>query len=107
MDDDDDFFAFLDSDSLEPAPSATSKIPAAPKKSFFHPETVKQVMRLYFNDDRTKMMPEALKLLTGLFQAFVEEALQRVVRQAEIDHVDVITPEHFQKILPQLMLDFT
>lgn len=68
MDDDDDFFAFLKADSADAATSSTSKSVAAPKQSYFHSETVKQVMRLYFNDDRTKLSPETLKLMTGLFQ---------------------------------------
>uniref|UniRef100_A0A3Q2QHK2 Centromere protein X n=1 Tax=Fundulus heteroclitus TaxID=8078 RepID=A0A3Q2QHK2_FUNHE len=49
--------------------------------------------------DATLLMREMLKI-------FVKEAALRSLRQAEAEDCNQVEIEHFEKILPQLLLDF-
>uniref|UniRef100_A0A3P8RYN2 Centromere protein X n=1 Tax=Amphiprion percula TaxID=161767 RepID=A0A3P8RYN2_AMPPE len=49
--------------------------------------------------DATLLMAEMLKI-------FVQEAAVRSQKQAEAEDCDQVDIEHFEKILPQLLLDF-
>ncbi|KAL8161358.1 hypothetical protein V2J09_012847, partial [Rumex salicifolius] len=48
----------------------------------------------------------ALKLSCELLKIFVEEAVQRAAAIAEAEGLTKIEPSHFERILPQLLLDF-
>uniref|UniRef100_A0A8C1NGM6 Centromere protein X n=1 Tax=Cyprinus carpio TaxID=7962 RepID=A0A8C1NGM6_CYPCA len=49
---------------------------------------------------------DAVILVAELLKVFVEEATRRAVKQADSEDCDTIDIEHFEKILPQLLLDF-
>lgn len=69
-------------------------------------ETVKLFFTQYFKEQKTKLSPEALKLITRLLELFVEEATDRATEQAKKENVNEVDIEHLEKILPQLLLDF-
>ncbi|XP_048606202.1 protein MHF2 homolog [Brassica napus] len=48
----------------------------------------------------------ALKLSCELLKSFVSEAVQRAAIIAEAEGMDKIEASHFERILPQLLLDF-
>ncbi|KAH3863364.1 centromere protein X-like [Dreissena polymorpha] len=72
----------------------------------FKQKTVQSIMQQYFKDEKTKMNTEALSLLTEVITIFVQEAITRTAKQAKKDGEDEVTLEQFEKILPQLLLDF-
>uniref|UniRef100_A0A8C2ZUA0 Centromere protein X n=1 Tax=Cyclopterus lumpus TaxID=8103 RepID=A0A8C2ZUA0_CYCLU len=49
---------------------------------------------------------DATLLMTELLKIFVQEAAVRSLKQAESEDCDRVDVEHFEKILPQLLLDF-
>uniref|UniRef100_A0A672GN99 Centromere protein X n=1 Tax=Salarias fasciatus TaxID=181472 RepID=A0A672GN99_SALFA len=49
---------------------------------------------------------EAALLMAELLKVFVQEAAMRSLKQAEAEDCDQVDIEHFEKILPQLLLDF-
>ena len=55
----------------------------------------------------TKLMPNALSASSVLIRAFVEEAIHRAAAEAEESGDTEVTEVHLEKILPQLLLDFT
>ena len=55
----------------------------------------------------TKMMPQAIALSSVFIRAFVEEAWHRAAAEAEESGDEQVTEVHLEKILPQLLLDFT
>ncbi|XP_053391610.1 centromere protein X-like isoform X1 [Mercenaria mercenaria] len=71
----------------------------------FKQKTVQQILQQYFKDDKTKMTAESLALVTEVATVFVAEAVGRTVRQAKKDGDNELSLEHFEKILPQLLLD--
>ncbi|XP_053391616.1 centromere protein X-like isoform X2 [Mercenaria mercenaria] len=70
----------------------------------FKQKTVQQILQQYFKDDKTKMTAESLALVTEVATVFVA-AVGRTVRQAKKDGDNELSLEHFEKILPQLLLD--
>ncbi|XP_062569667.1 centromere protein X-like [Saccostrea cucullata] len=72
----------------------------------FKERTVQNILLQFFRDDRTKVNAEALNLMTELLNIFVSEAVLRTVNEAKKDHQDQIPLDYFEKILPQLLLDF-
>lgn len=48
----------------------------------------------------------ALKVSCELLRIFVTEAVQRAAFIAEAEEATVIEPTHFERVLPQLLLDF-
>lgn len=69
-------------------------------------ETVKLFLGQYFKEQKTKLSPEALNLVTKLLELFVQEAADRATEQARKENVTAVDIEHLEKILPQLLLDF-
>ena len=66
------------------------------------------VTRNFTNKPKTKISVDAQKMMTELVRLFVMEACARAAEQAcEYEGVNEVTPEHLQKILPQLLFDFT
>uniref|UniRef100_A0A4W6G1D6 Centromere protein X n=1 Tax=Lates calcarifer TaxID=8187 RepID=A0A4W6G1D6_LATCA len=49
---------------------------------------------------------DAALLMAEMLKIFVEEAAVRSQKQAESEDCDEVEIEHFEKILPQLLLDF-
>ncbi|XP_070378965.1 centromere protein X-like [Dermacentor albipictus] len=80
--------------------------PLIPRTTTFKVKTIQELMKLNFEDDKTRISADALKLLAEFFRVFTMEAVERATEQAKVQCDNVVTTEHVEKILPQLMLDF-
>ena len=69
-------------------------------------ETIKSFLLKHFKEDKTRVSSDVVLMMKLLIEIFVEEALQRANRQAELESSGNIDIEHLEKILPQLLLDF-
>ncbi|XP_057204439.1 centromere protein X [Triplophysa rosa] len=72
----------------------------------FKKETISKLLTLSFKEDKTKVSSDAVVLVGEMLRVFVEEATRRSVKQAINEDCDTVNIEHFEKILPQLLLDF-
>ncbi|XP_068435475.1 centromere protein X [Clinocottus analis] len=72
----------------------------------FKKETVSKLLSEFFKEDKTRLSGDATLLMTELLKIFVQEAAVRSLKQAESEDCDQVDVEHFEKILPQLLLDF-
>ncbi len=72
----------------------------------FKQETVQKLLANAFKEEKTKLPADMAKLVAEVMKVFVQEACCRAKANAEAESSDVITIEHFEKILPQLLLDF-
>ncbi|XP_024128263.1 centromere protein X [Oryzias melastigma] len=73
---------------------------------FFKKETVHKLLSSFFKEEKTKLSSEAALLMAEMLKVFVQEAAIRSQKQAESEECDQVDIEHFEKILPQLLLDF-
>ncbi|NP_001289984.1 centromere protein X [Danio rerio] len=72
----------------------------------FKKETVAKLLSRSFREDKTRVSSDAVVLVAEMLKVFVEEATRRAIKQASSEDCDTVTIEHFEKILPQLLLDF-
>ncbi|KAM6956908.1 centromere protein X [Aplochiton taeniatus] len=72
----------------------------------FKKETVSKLLSSFFKEDKTKLSSDAVVLMAEMLKVFVKEAAQRSIKQAESEDCDKVDIDHFEKILPQLLLDF-
>ncbi|TDH02970.1 hypothetical protein EPR50_G00157960 [Perca flavescens] len=72
----------------------------------FKKETVIKLLSSSFKEDKTRLSGDAALLMAELLKVFVQEAAVRSQKQAESEDCDQVDIEHFEKILPQLLLDF-
>ncbi|CAK6963035.1 centromere protein X [Scomber scombrus] len=72
----------------------------------FKKETVRKLLSTFFKEDKTKLSGEAVLLMAEMLKVFVQEAAVRSQKQAESEDCHQVDIEHFEKILPQLLLDF-
>ena len=75
-------------------------------KTKFARETIDQISRLHFNNEKTKYTPDALTMTTEMMKIYVLEAAHRAAFQAKTEGKREVEVEHLEKILPQLLLDF-
>uniref|UniRef100_T2MJY9 Centromere protein X n=1 Tax=Hydra vulgaris TaxID=6087 RepID=T2MJY9_HYDVU len=73
---------------------------------FIKEEIIKQLVTYSFKEEKTRLSSDALTLCTKLVHYFIMEAIDRSRFQSENEEVNVIDIEQFEKILPQLLLDF-
>ncbi|XP_041853729.1 centromere protein X isoform X2 [Melanotaenia boesemani] len=73
---------------------------------FFKKETIQKILSSSFKEDKTKLSGDAALLMAEMLKVFVQEAVVRSLKQAESEDCDQVEIEHFEKILPQLLLDF-
>lgn len=71
----------------------------------FRTKTIEQLLRAKWQEN-TKITGDGLKLTTEYFRLFIVEALQRAAHYAKEEGLSQIEPEHIEKVLPQLLLDF-
>ncbi|KAI0228129.1 Centromere protein X [Lamellibrachia satsuma] len=71
----------------------------------FKQETVVKLMQLHFKDDKVKINADTAKLAAEVLRVFVAEGAARASKVAEDESSAVVTIEHFEKVLPQLLLD--
>ncbi|KAF3700141.1 Centromere protein X [Channa argus] len=72
----------------------------------FRKDTVSKLLSGFFKEDKTKLGSDAALLMAEMLKIFVQEAAVRSQKQAESEDCDQVDIEHFEKILPQLLLDF-
>ncbi|XP_077381775.1 centromere protein X [Festucalex cinctus] len=72
----------------------------------FQKETVGKLLSSFFKEDKTRLSGDAKLLMVEMLKIFVQEAAVRSQKQAECEDCDRVDIEHFEKILPQLLLDF-
>ncbi|XP_051905954.1 centromere protein X isoform X2 [Hippocampus zosterae] len=72
----------------------------------FRKETVGKLISSFFKEDKSRLSVEATLLVAEMLKIFVQEATVRSQKQAECEDCDQVDIEHFEKILPQLLLDF-
>ncbi|XP_013392285.1 centromere protein X-like [Lingula anatina] len=72
----------------------------------FKQETILKLLQMQFKDEKTRVSGDAQKVMTTLMQIYVSEAAARAAKQAKNEGTTVVGVDHFEKILPQLMLDF-
>uniref|UniRef100_A0A8B9SID8 Centromere protein X n=1 Tax=Anas platyrhynchos TaxID=8839 RepID=A0A8B9SID8_ANAPL len=70
-------------------------------------DTVERLLRLHFRDDRTRVNGDALRLTAELLKVFVREAAARAARQAQAEDVENVNIEHVEKVLPQLVRNWS
>ncbi|XP_005096596.2 centromere protein X [Aplysia californica] len=71
----------------------------------FKPKTVSSVLKLHLKNEKVTVKKRPLCLVTELMRIFSKEALTRAADQAKNEGDSQVTLEHFEKILPQLLLD--
>ncbi|XP_071329675.1 centromere protein X [Trachinotus anak] len=72
----------------------------------FKKDTVSKLLSAFFKEDKTKLSGDAALLMAEMLKIFVQEAAARSQKQAGSEDCDQVDIEHFEKILPQLLLDF-
>ncbi|KAK2833417.1 hypothetical protein Q5P01_017306 [Channa striata] len=72
----------------------------------FRKDTVSKLLCSFFKEDKTRLSSDATLLMAEVLKIFVQEAAVRSQKQAESEDCDQVDIEHFEKILPQLLLDF-
>ncbi|KAM4717985.1 centromere protein X [Anableps anableps] len=72
----------------------------------FKKETVSKLLSSSFKEDKTRLSSDATLLMREMLKVFVQEAALRSLKQAESEDCNQVEIEHFEKILPQLLLDF-
>ncbi|XP_070837460.1 centromere protein X isoform X1 [Chaetodon trifascialis] len=98
----------------------------------FKKDTVSKLLSSFFKEDKTRLSGDAVLLMAEMLKVFVQgkelcvlqlcsdylmvkvsicclifpEAAVRSQKQAESEDCDQVDIEHFEKILPQLLLDF-
>lgn len=69
-------------------------------------ETISKLLSGFFKEEKTKIGSDAVLLMAEMMKVFVQEAAVRSEKQAESEDCGQVEIEHFEKILPQLLLDF-
>ncbi|XP_077980657.1 centromere protein X-like [Glandiceps talaboti] len=72
----------------------------------FKTETIHKLLQNSFKDEKTRINNDALILATEYLKVFVAESVARAKVQAKAASSDVVDVQHYEKVLPQLLLDF-
>jgi hypothetical protein len=88
----------------EPPPQRPSS--AEPPRLAIRDSVLKEVIACGWEEARTKISPDALQLTSALMHSFVHELRHRATAEAAASSAAEVTPEHLERILPQLLLDF-
>ncbi|XP_069785777.1 centromere protein X [Narcine bancroftii] len=72
----------------------------------FKKELVSKLLHFYFTDQKTKVSNDAVIIMCEMMKLFVIEAAARTARQASSEDSKGAEIDHFEKVLPQLLLDF-
>ncbi|XP_048410875.1 centromere protein X isoform X2 [Stegostoma tigrinum] len=72
----------------------------------FKKELVSKLLYFYFKDQKTKVSGDAVIIMSEMLKIFVIEAAARTARQASNEDARTADLDHFEKVLPQLLLDF-
>jgi len=78
-----------------------------PTPPTFLSPTVEQLAKMAFKNEKTKFSQDSLDLTCEMLRIYTIEIFNRARMQAQSEGCETISPEHIEKILPQLLLDFT
>ncbi|XP_072339749.1 centromere protein X isoform X2 [Scyliorhinus torazame] len=67
-------------------------------------ELVSKLLYFYFKDQKTKVSSDAVTIMCEMLKIFVIEAAARTARQASNEDSTTGDIEHFEKVLPQLVI---
>ena len=81
-------------------------IPVPNCDSKFSKETIDQLSKMHFTNEKTKFTPDALVMTTEMLRVYVLEAAYRAAHQAKSEGSNDVALEHVEKVLPQFLLDF-
>jgi hypothetical protein len=99
-----------DMDELEQMPEdeavLTEEDEPPPPRLAIRDSVLKEVIACGWEEARTKISPDALQLTSALMHSFVHELRHRATAEAAASSAAEVTPEHLERILPQLLLDF-
>ncbi|XP_074648491.1 centromere protein X-like [Tubulanus polymorphus] len=79
---------------------------AADSGASFKQATIQKILKNQFKDEKTKIGQDTLKLTCEVLRIFAREGAARAAQRAKHESSPVVDIEHFEKILPQLLLDF-
>ena len=82
------------------------KDPSCDTDACFKTNTVEQLSKMVFENEKIKFTQDGLKMTTEMLRLYVVEAASRASSQAKNEGCTVVELEHLEKILPQLLLDF-
>ena len=71
----------------------------------FKTKTVSSLLKTHLKNDKVTVKKRPLYLFTEIMTIFSREALMRAADQAKNEGETRVTIEHFEKIVPQLILD--
>ena len=86
------------------------KIAADPKTGTevqFNEKTIESLLKMNFEQEKTRISGDALKLVCEVIRVHAFELLSRSAHQAKIEGSASVTSEHLEKVLPQFLLDFS
>jgi len=86
-------------------PSTAAAAGVEPAK--FSTRTIEQLSKLIFKNEKTKFSNDALHLNGEMLRIYTLEIAHRASKQAQSEGSSTVEPEHIEKILPQLLLDFS
>lgn len=78
-----------------------------PAQANFRSKTLDDLLKHNFQDSKTTLSTQASSLVNELLVYFVQELGKRAMEQASVQGATTVEIEHFEKILPQLLLDFS
>ena len=105
MPDDGDEDEAVHTEEDEPPPQQRPSS-AEPPRLAIRDSVLKEVVACGWEEARTKISPDALQLTSALMHSFVHELRHRATAEAAASDAAEVTPEHLERILPQLLLDF-
>jgi len=73
----------------------------------FSTQTIEQLSKLVFRNEKTRFSTESLALTTEMLRIYTLEIVHRSLHQAKSEGCSTVQPEHIEKVLPQLLLDFS
>ncbi|KAK5575454.1 hypothetical protein RB653_006587 [Dictyostelium firmibasis] len=71
--------------------------------SLIKKKTIESIVRLNFKNDNIKITEDAMDMLCDFIEIFIKETVSRMYRNDPSLDIDL---QQFEKILPQLLLDF-
>ena len=85
---------------------AEAKSPSETKTKFVK-ETIDQISKLNFSNEKTKYTSDALVMTTEMLRIYIFEAAHRAAHQSKSEGNKTVELEHLEKIIPQFLLDFS
>lgn len=73
----------------------------------FNERTIEGLIKRKFNNEKTKLSQDALKLMCEVVKIHALELMHRGAEQAVKEGAQEVSMEHLEKVLPQFLLDFS